>query len=64
MGVLIVFAARSGGGVDYDLGKRSRVEACATNECAVDVFEAAEAGGVVRLHRAAVEDAGAGGERG
>ena len=40
------------------------VEAGAADQCAVDVLEAAEGAGIVGLDRAAVEDAGGGGELG
>ena len=39
-----------GGGVDDDLGEADGVEAGSADEGAVDVFEAAEAGGVVGLY--------------
>ena len=45
-----------------DLGERGWVEARSADQGSVDVFEAAEAGGVVGLDRAAVEDAGARGD--
>ena len=47
------------GGVGDDLGEAVGVEAGAADEGAVDVFEAAEAGGVVGFDGAAVEDADA-----
>ena len=51
-------------GVGYDLGEAVGVEAGSSDEGSVDVFEGAEAGGVVGLDGAAVEDADGGCEFG